>query len=564
MGKMPMQHYHSAGMTTSLKSLVPILEITSPAGKVSRVELVRTPLIVGRLAECDVHLDSPRVSRRHAELVRDVDGRWLVRDLESRNHTRVNGQVISEQVIAEADEVEIGQFTLRIIFPEEQKHLQDSRTTDWSAEESDATEFRMLLSSPAQRLSSAHLAKVNSLGQHLLEIAGSGERLQEVCRLLVGPGMACNSAVVVRIARGINSQPQLLCAYQLREREANPPGISRAVVEAAVNGQQPVLAGGAVSSGLTVNFSEAERGVTAIIACPLHVDAASADILYATVPHECGTLDWLALVTLAGEQYKKAELQIEARRTSRDNAAIQHELKRARKIQMSLVPMNPTAAGIEVAIGFEPCLWIGGDYANVLSAPDGRVSLIVADVSGKGLPAAMVATGVHSVVDASIGQGKTLREMAEDLNRFLITSMDRQSHLTLLAVLFDPLSGKAEYLNAGHPPIFVCGRDGRVREWSFGQNPPLGVLPTLPTIDTAVLEREELLFLYTDGLTEMYAEDGKMLGMAGVKSELAAMYTASAELPLAQMRDRLSRRLDEIRGNSPVTDDRTFLLARRM
>jgi len=55
-----------------------------------------------------------------------------------------------------------------------------------------------------------------------------------------------------------------------------------------------------------------------------------------------------------------------------------------------------------------------------------------------------------------------------------------------------------------------------------------------------------------------------MLGMAGVKSELAAMYTASAELPLAQMRDRLSRRLDEIRGNSPVTDDRTFLLARRM
>ena len=92
-------------------------------------------------------------------------------------------------------------------------------------------------------------------------------------------------------------------------------------------GQQPVLAGGAVSSGLTVNFSEAERGVTAIIACPLHVEAATADILYTTVPHECGTLDWLALVTLAGEQYKKAELQIEARKTSRDNAAIQHELQ---------------------------------------------------------------------------------------------------------------------------------------------------------------------------------------------------------------------------------------------
>jgi serine phosphatase RsbU (regulator of sigma subunit) len=192
------------------------------------------------------------------------------------------------------------------------------------------------------------------------------------------------------------------------------------------------------------------------------------------------------------------------------------------------------------------------------------VNLIVADVSGKGLPAAMVATGVHSVVDASISQGKSLAEMAEDLNRFLINSMDRQSHLTVLAVLYDPKTGKTEYLNAGHPPIMVCKPDGAVRELNFGQNPPLGVLPTSPSIDTELLHPHELLFLYTDGLTEMYDADEKMLGLAGVKTLIGALHSAHAELPLAQLRDKLSQRLDEIRGSSPVTDDRTFLLARRL
>jgi serine phosphatase RsbU (regulator of sigma subunit) len=90
------------------------------------------------------------------------------------------------------------------------------------------------------------------------------------------------------------------------------------------------------------------------------------------------------------------------------------------------------------------------------------------------------------------------------------------------------------------------------------------VLPTSPSIDTELLHPHELLFLYTDGLTEMYDADEKMLGLAGVKTLIGALHSAHAELPLAQLRDKLSQRLDEIRGSSPVTDDRTFLLARRL
>jgi serine phosphatase RsbU (regulator of sigma subunit) len=413
-------------------------------------------------------------------------------------------------------------------------------------------------------LNASHLAKVNALSQRLVEIENLRQRLAEVCRVLVGPEMSCQSAVVLRVDRAADTDPQLLCDYQLKPGAVKPVGISRAVVESAVAGGQPLLAGGAVASGLTMSFSAAERGVTAIIACPLCIEPAFAEILYATVPHECGTLDWLALVTLAGEQYKKAELQIEARKSTQDSAAIQHELKRAMKIQMSLVPKTPTARGLEVAIGFEPCLWIGGDYANVLNAPDGTVVLIVADVSGKGLPAAMLATGVHSIVDAAVNAGESLRQMADRLNHFFITSIDRQSHLTLLAVMFDPRPGHAEYLNAGHPPMLAISSNGQVRELNYGENPPLGILSTSPIIETLELKPGELLFLFTDGLSEMYDADGKMVGVAGVKSLVGELYAAEHSLSLIQLRDRLSTKLNEVRGQSPATDDRTFLLARRI
>jgi serine phosphatase RsbU (regulator of sigma subunit) len=544
----------------------PVLEVSSPQGHSAQYELTASPLVIGRLADCDIQLDSQRVSRRHAELVRDELGQWHIRDLASRNGTRVDGQSILEQSLGPDDCIEIGQFELRIVWPASQiPPEKDARTTLWSVDDSQATDFRKLSSAPAQRLNASHLAKVNALNQRLLEIPDAEGRLVELCRTLVGPDMSCTCAVALRMTRGGSVQPpQILCPYQLRAGEAQPPGISRAVVEAAVAHQQPILAGGAVASGLTVNFSDAERGITAIIACPIRIEAGLADILYATVPHLCGTLDWLALIALAAEQYKKAELQIEARKTTEDNTALQYELKKARKIQMSLVPQNPTAPGLEIAIGFEPCLWIGGDYANVLSASDGRAFLTIADVSGKGLPAAMVATGVHSIVDGSISQGRSLVEMAEGLNRFLIESMDRQSFLTLLAVLFDPRTGRAQCLNAGHPPILIIDPAGEVRELPWGQNPPLGVLPTSPSIDFADLAPGELLFLYTDGLSEMQDADGKMLNVEGVKAQIVSLYAANPKIALAQLRDRLSQTLDKIRGSSPVLDDRTFLLARRI
>jgi serine phosphatase RsbU (regulator of sigma subunit) len=287
-------------------------------------------------------------------------------------------------------------------------------------------------------------------------------------------------------------------------------------------------------------------------------------VLYVTVPHQCGTVDWLALITLAGEQLKKAQLQIEARRNTQDNQVLQHDLKKAREIQMSLVPRNVAVRGLQIAIGFEPCRWIGGDYVNVLSAPDGRVFLATADVCGKGLPAAMVATGVHSIVHASIRSGIGLAEMVGSLNQYLLESMDRQSFVTMLGAMCNPQSGALQCVNAGHPPLLIVQPDGVVREMPSSHCPPLGVMPLTAPVDQAQLAPNELAMLFTDGLTELIDPSGKMLGIDGVKSRISELYAADPEIPLHEMSQRLNAALDEIRGAGAATDDRTFLLARRV
>jgi serine phosphatase RsbU (regulator of sigma subunit) len=547
----------------SLDPTSSVLQVRGADGQTRYFDLAADSLIIGRSPDCAVHLDSIRVSRCHAQLCRDPSGAWLIRDMGSRNGTRVNGQHVTEHPLQAADVVQIGEWELTV-GPRHEQERDDADSTRWSLEEvADVGGFTTLAGAPPLRLDSGHLALVGALGQKLAEIASDRQRMTCLCRTLVEDEMRCATAVVLRVNRRDFAQPpQLLCPMQLC-RDGAPARISRGIVEAAVNSEQPILAGGALASGFTINVAEEDRGVHAFIACPLRVDPQEADVLYVTLPSQRGTMDWLALVTLAGEQLKKAQLQIEARRSTRDNQVLHRDLKKAREIQMSLVPRNLAVPGLEIAIGFEPCHWIGGDYVNVLDAPDGRVFLAAADVCGKGLPAAMVATGVHSIVHASIRSGIGLAELVASLNEYLLESMDRQSLVTMVAVLCDPLSGALVCANAGHPPMLVIQADGDVREMPCGNCPPLGVMPMAARLDEAVLAPTELAVLFTDGLSELIEPGGGMLGLQGVKSQVSSLYAADPRIPLKDLAQRLNLALDERRGGGPATDDRSFLLARR-
>jgi sigma-B regulation protein RsbU (phosphoserine phosphatase) len=242
---------------------------------------------------------------------------------------------------------------------------------------------------------------------------------------------------------------------------------------------------------------------------------------------------------------------------------VEYDLEQARRIQFRLVPRDLSVPGLEVAVGFQPCRWVGGDYTDAAVLPDGRVFLGIADVCGKGLAAALVSSSLQTLVRSMLDDNLALDRMMVRLNRFMTSYMDDGRFATMTCALLDPNTGDVQYVNAGHPPALVIGPSGAARELVSGRNLPLGVGSEAFQVDTDRLERGEMLAMYTDGLSEARGPDGEMVGPDSVRDEFGAIHAATIRRPLADARARVREWIESRLGGRSQDDDRTFLLARR-
>ncbi len=159
---------------------------------------------------------------------------------------------------------------------------------------------------------------------------------------------------------------------------------------------------------------------------------------------------------------------------------LEKELDRAREMQRRLIPVSPSIPGLDLAIGFEPCRWVGGDYADVVALPDGRAFLTIADVCGKGPQAALVAAGVHGRVHAGLDAGADLAAVMHGVNRYLHGFLPGDSFVTMVAAALDPATGDMEIVNAGHPAPVILDAAGAARELAAGLNPPIASFSITP------------------------------------------------------------------------------------
>jgi serine phosphatase RsbU (regulator of sigma subunit) len=246
---------------------------------------------------------------------------------------------------------------------------------------------------------------------------------------------------------------------------------------------------------------------------------------------------------------------------------ISGDLERATELQQSLIPKDVKINGLDWAVGFKPCRWVGGDYVDVVRAPGGRVLLIIADVSGKGLQAALVSSSLHTMVHTALKAGLDLAQIFHSLNDYLCETLIDSSFVTMAAVLLDPESGKLDCVNAGHLPVLVMSTDGgNKRELQSAVHLPLGVVADMPVeVQSDTLEKGEMLAMYTDGITELYdgTQRNKLLGIDRFSRFLASICESKAEKPVSHAGRQLTDLLDKLQTPLRFADDRTFLLARR-
>jgi sigma-B regulation protein RsbU (phosphoserine phosphatase) len=249
------------------------------------------------------------------------------------------------------------------------------------------------------------------------------------------------------------------------------------------------------------------------------------------------------------EQLVAAEAQKES---------LEKELQVARELQQSLLPSSlTTTEAVELASFFEPSAAIGGDYFDLLKLDDGRIVVVVADVSGHGLSAGLRMAMLKAGLVMLLEQQLPARDVFARLNRLVREgqgNVGARPLVTATLATFDPRCGTLELTNAGHVPTYVLS-GGKVDEILL-PSPPLGVLGDDYARREVKLQPGDLVVWLSDGLIETADAGGEPFGYEQVERALAGGGTA------AQVRDRLLSHVATHSGGAPPADDRTLVVLR--
>ena len=249
-----------------------------------------------------------------------------------------------------------------------------------------------------------------------------------------------------------------------------------------------------------------------------------------------------------------------ARAAEQERERLESELAIARSIQARLLPeAPPQVPGLEIAGASESAREVGGDYFDHLDLGGGRVVLVIADVSGKGVGAALLMSAFRAALLSTDLPHTPIAQLAVRLNGFLHRSVEPGRFVTAFVAFVDAVSGAMQYVNAGHNPPLVLRADG-THEWLSEGGTILGILLESPFVAGAtVLSPGDLVVLYTDGVTEGADASGDIWG----EDRLLEAVRGMRERPAAEIVRRIVTEVRGFEGETGPADDITMLVVRR-
>lgn len=536
----------------------PTLEIEDAENGTSLFPLAGETTRVGRRPENDIRIPDARVSKYHAEIAHRGED-FVVLDVGSKGGVFVNGGRVTEQPLADGDVITLGGLpSPRLVFRREGAGRMAARPPD------------------------LHTTATHSFADHTLDKLA---RFLEFSRSLGGrltlPGILENVVDLATDLTGaergfliLGDRDGRLSFRVARRRDRSPIPIeevrvSETIVREVLDGGVPRIVEDVQGEESLVDLrSVAFLGLRSAVALPLRRSDASADVA-APMPGVFGVLyldnqearnsfsqiDRGILEALARDASSAIE-NARLIREAEDRRRLQEEMDRAREIQEALLPRGFwREPHFEVAGCCLPSRHLGGDYYDQFRLPDGRCGFVIADVAGKGVPAALLAAALQGCVSSEIATPQALDVMTARLNRAIGRRVPDARFVTFACCVLAP-DGALTYVNAGHLPPLVVGPDGVVVPLETGGT-ALGILEDASYRAQEVrLRPGDLLTLYTDGVVEATdAQDG-FFG----DDRLAALLAATRHLAPEEIVDRVRAEVEAFSGRETLSDDVTLLV----
>ena len=524
------------------------------SGAQSHYALSKPVVTLGRRPDRDIVLPQPHVSREHAKIeLRDTA--YFIVDLGSSHGTFVNGRPAKEHALRTGDRIELGAMGGSYLVFRESNAGPASSSADprelfsvimarqTSGDKAGELQLLNLFIEGARALNSSSV-----LSEVLANLVDASLRLTKAERGFV---FLCKDDGSLELAAGKNEHGETL---------AEAKGISQSVLnEVIASASEFVLSMG--DPGMTGRESIIAHDLRSIVCIPLRKSQfrdggcaghGAMGVLYLDSRIEKGKLPDVSHELIRAIAHEAAALVENAYlvKSEQEALAYQRELAIASSIQQSMMEVKiPSVPFAEVEARNISCKEIGGDFYDVIRLDD-CVAVVVADVSGKGVSAALLASVLQGAIYPQLRQGLRLEQIAEGLNLYVYNKIVGQKYATLLMMkLYE--NGELEYINCGHVRPLLHS-EGAIRCLD-NENLPVGLLsPVTFTSGRAQLKDGDRMLLFTDGVVEAENRGGDFFGNEGLEAALADEFSLA----------RLFSSLDAYRGQTPLSDDCTAMCLR--
>jgi serine phosphatase RsbU (regulator of sigma subunit) len=545
-----------------------VLEVVSPDGARRFARITQSPFMIGRGAETgnQLQLSDRRISRNCAAVVIEAN-RFYVEDRGQRRGLFVNGEKVESRELQDGDSISFGlEDSYEIIFR--------------SAKGADEDSLPQLLTRMENITSSEPAAGGLAKLKRLLEATAllhSQLPLEEALSHMLDHAVSVTDA-----DRGLLLEKDSMYALKVKLARRSgalrlPPesvAPSQTAIQLALKQQSPVITEDLAQADMDLQAAQSvvAQRLRAVVVIPLFaISRANTQesmlnikrgellgVLYldSRRPAAFSQLDRQILDALAGDA---ANILDNARlvERERERQRLEQEINIARDIQQALLPRDFREYPHLAVTGFNlPCLSVGGDYFDVFPLSDGRTAFLIADVSGKGLGAALLTTMLQGAL-SGLTLGTDPARVFNHINRFLCDHSEVGRYATMFFGILDQ-QGHLEFINAGHPSPFLIRRGAAEEAFTEGSF-PVGLVPEAQyTAVCLQLEPGDTLVLFSDGVTEAADPDEEMFGVARLKQLL----TGQMECPLEQLQKCVLEAVENFARGAHQADDLTLLIVR--
>jgi serine phosphatase RsbU (regulator of sigma subunit) len=548
----------------------PRLEWSEEPERIESYALTGAEVLIGRRSGAHITLSHRLVSRQHARIVLEGDA-FVIIDLQSSHGTFVNGRRVDRHKLRPNDRIRLGDQGVEILFVTAEVHDGNTSQTLWEGAGLERSVRRLATVLPDEISGHTELEKIsclldfhyyfgkafsadrtfNHILKSALQISGA-----ERGYILKKQGAGFEYAV------GMDGSGNALGQGDFRT--------SGSVVERVARGGQPVFMTQGIHGDLAASESIVAMHLRALACLPLEAmsqDAISEEsgtaairgILYLDSRkhmHALSGLDEKLLTRLAdeaGHVLEKLEMVVALDERKR----IDQELAIAQETQRTLLPHSlPSYEPFRIRAFCRATRQLGGDFYDFIGLGNGPLTGVLADVSGKGIPAALLSSLTLGALNMEFRSSPRPDQVLNGVNKLLCEKTPINRFVTLFLFQLDA-AGKGQYIGAGHNPAYLFrAATGELEELSSG-GIPLGMFPAASYEPVPLeLHKGDLLTIYSDGLTDAENGAGEEFG----EDRLRGLIAASARQGAAALESSLLRELDQFTRGASQTDDITFLL----